>query len=195
MADSKERLFSDFPPVSTQEWLDKITVDLKGADFEKKLVWRTNEGFNVQPFYRREDVLKLKTPDSLPGEFPFVRGNNKKDNTWYIRQNIAGTRVDNPIIAQKPFSEKIWRNDNLHLGAIYEVFNNCYAHVDFTFNRSRAYAPTSARIEGEDRGWNADGTSMELAGDALKDYYMNKFAPVWSQGTNFVVSMGLSFGF
>lgn len=113
----------------------------------------------------------------------------------YIRQNIAGTRVDNPIIAQKPFSEKIWRNDNLHLGAIYEVFNNCYAHVDFTFNRSRAYAPTSARIEGEDRGWNADGTSMELAGDALKDYYMNKFAPVWSQGTNFVVSMGLSFGF
>ena len=89
MADSKERLFSDFPPVSTQEWLDKITVDLKGADFEKKLVWRTNEGFNVQPFYRREDVLKLKTPDSLPGEFPFVRGNNKKDNTWYIRQNIV----------------------------------------------------------------------------------------------------------
>ena len=89
MADSKERLFSDFPPVSKQEWLDKITVDLKGADFEKKLVWRTNEGFNVQPFYQREDVLKLKTPDSLPGEFPFVRGNNKKDNTWYIRQNIV----------------------------------------------------------------------------------------------------------
>jgi len=113
----------------------------------------------------------------------------------YIRYNIAGTRTNNPIIAQKPFSEKIWRNDELHFGAIYEVFNNCYAHVDFTFNRCRAYAPTSARIEGEDRGWNADGTSMELEGDALKDYYMNKFAPVWSQGTNFVVNMGLSFGF
>lgn len=44
MADSKEKLFSDFGPTSTQEWMDKITVDLKGADFEKKLVWKTNEG-------------------------------------------------------------------------------------------------------------------------------------------------------
>ena len=56
MADSKEKLFSDFPPVSTQEWMDKITVDLKGADFEKKLVWKTNEGFKVKPFYRQEDL-------------------------------------------------------------------------------------------------------------------------------------------
>ena len=56
MADSKEKLFSDFPPVSTQEWMDKIMVDLKGADFEKKLVWKTNEGFKVKPFYRQEDL-------------------------------------------------------------------------------------------------------------------------------------------
>ena len=85
MSNSKEKLFTEFQAPTTQEWLDKIEVDLKGADFNKKLVWRTNEGFNVQPFYRREDVLKLKTPDSLPGEFPFVRGNKKDDNTWYIR--------------------------------------------------------------------------------------------------------------
>ena len=53
MADCKEKLFADFAPVSTQEWLDKINVDLKGADFEKKLVWKTNEGFKVKPFYRQ----------------------------------------------------------------------------------------------------------------------------------------------
>lgn len=93
MSNSKEKLFSEFKAPTTQEWLDKIQVDLKGADFDKRLVWRTNEGFNVQPFYRREDVLKLKTPDSLPGEFPFVRGNKKKDNSWFIRQNII---VDDP---------------------------------------------------------------------------------------------------
>ena len=89
MSNSKEKLFTEFQAPTTQEWLDKIEVDLKGADFNKKLVWRTNEGFDVQPFYRREDVLKLKTPDSLPGEFPFVRGNKKDDNTWYIRQDIV----------------------------------------------------------------------------------------------------------
>ena len=93
MSNNKEKLFTEFASPTTQEWLDKIQVDLKGADFNKKLVWRTNEGFNVQPFYRREDVLKLKTPDALPGEFPFVRGNKKDNNSWYVRQNIV---VDDP---------------------------------------------------------------------------------------------------
>ncbi len=85
---NREKLFTEFTAPTTQEWLDKIEVDLKGADFQKRLVWRTNEGFNVQPFYRREDLKDLKTPDALPGEFPFVRGNKKDTNEWYVRQNI-----------------------------------------------------------------------------------------------------------
>ena len=88
---NKEKLFTEFTAPTTQEWLDKIEVDLKGADFQKRLVWRTNEGFNVQPFYRREDLANLKTPDALPGEFPFVRGNKKDSNAWYVRQNIEVT--------------------------------------------------------------------------------------------------------
>lgn len=89
MDNNSKKLFQEFVAPTTQEWLDKIQVDLKGADFQKRMVWRTNEGFNVQPFYRREDVEKLQTPDSLPGEFPFVRGNKKLDNEWYVRQNIT----------------------------------------------------------------------------------------------------------
>ena len=89
MADSREKLFSDFSGVTTQEWLDKIQVDLKGADFEKRLVWKTTEGFKVQPFYRKDDLKDLKTTDGLPGEFPYVRGIKKDDNTWYIRQDIG----------------------------------------------------------------------------------------------------------
>lgn len=88
MADSKEKLFSDFPGVSTEAWMEKITADLKGADFEKKLVWRTNEGFKVKPFYRQEDLEGLKTTEGLPGQFPYVRGIKKNDNTWYMRQDI-----------------------------------------------------------------------------------------------------------
>ena len=88
MSENKEKLFGEFQAPTKQEWLDKIQVDLKGADFEKKLVWRTNEGFNMQPFYQREDVLKLQTPEALPGEFPFVRGNKKDNNLWYVRQDI-----------------------------------------------------------------------------------------------------------
>ena len=84
----RTKLFSEFQAPTTQEWLDKIEVDLKGADFQKKLVWRTNEGFNVQPFYRREDLKDLKAVDSLPGEFPFIRGNKKDNNLWFVRQDI-----------------------------------------------------------------------------------------------------------
>ena len=87
MAELKEKLFSEFAPVSTEEWMAKIAADLKGVPFEKKLVWKTGEGFNVNPFYRAEDIEGLKTTESLPGEFPYVRG-TKKDNDWKVRQNI-----------------------------------------------------------------------------------------------------------
>lgn len=93
MNQTKEKLFSQFPEISTQEWMQKIEADLKGAPFDKKLVWRTNEGFNVNPFYRAEDIAHLKTTDALPGEFPYVRG-TKVCNSWYVRQDINVTNAE-----------------------------------------------------------------------------------------------------
>jgi len=87
----KEKLFEQFPPVTTKEWMDKINIDLKGADFNKKLVWRTNEGFDVKPFYRMEDTENLNYITTLPGEFPFIRGYETRDNSWLVRQNIKVT--------------------------------------------------------------------------------------------------------
>ena len=83
-----EKLFDQFSPVSPEEWRAKAEVDLKGADFNKKMVWRTNEGFNVQPLYRGVDIENLKATESLPGEFPFVRGNDL-NNDWAVRQDIV----------------------------------------------------------------------------------------------------------
>jgi methylmalonyl-CoA mutase len=90
MTELKEKLFSEFPPVTTGEWMEKITADLKGAPFEKKLVWKTAEGFDVQPFYRADDIEGWPRLASLPGEFPYVRG-TKKNNDWKIRQDIDVT--------------------------------------------------------------------------------------------------------
>jgi len=87
MAENKEKLFDQFPGISYEEWRAKVEADLKGADFNKKLVWRTNEGFNVQPIYRAEDIADLKLTDSLPGEFPYVRG-TRTENDWLTRQEI-----------------------------------------------------------------------------------------------------------
>ncbi len=87
MSEKKEKLFDMFPETTYQEWRAKVETDLKGADFDKKLVWRTNEGFNVQPVYRAEDIADFKTTNSLPGEYPYVRG-TRKDNDWLTRQDI-----------------------------------------------------------------------------------------------------------
>ena len=87
MSNQREKLFTDFPPVSTNEWMEVVTKDLKGADFHKRLVWKTREGFDVNPFYRAEDVEGLATLESLPGQFPYVRS-TRTDNNWYVRQEI-----------------------------------------------------------------------------------------------------------
>lgn len=82
------RLFQEFPPVSREQWEAVIKEDLKGADYDKKLVWKTNEGVAVQPYYRAEDVTQLGYLDALPGEFPYARGQKINKNQWYIRQDI-----------------------------------------------------------------------------------------------------------
>lgn len=62
MKDKKNKLFSEFNPVTKQEWMEKVTFDLKGADFNKKLVWKNLNNIKIQPFYRDEDeTLHLKT--------------------------------------------------------------------------------------------------------------------------------------
>ncbi len=85
---NQEKLFDQFPPVTTKEWMDKIHADLKGEDFNKKLVWKTDEGFDVMPFYRMEDLENLMYINTLPGEFPYLRGTKIKNNNWLVRQNI-----------------------------------------------------------------------------------------------------------
>ncbi len=83
-----KKLFAGFPPVSVRQWEDLIRVDLKGADYNRKLVWKTPEGIPVRPYYSSEDIRDLEHLKSLPGEFPFVRGKKTMSNDWLVRQDI-----------------------------------------------------------------------------------------------------------
>jgi len=85
----KQNLFEDFAPITTQEWEDQIIKDLKGADYNKKLIWKTIEGFDVKPYYRSEDIEGKKHLLSKPAEFPFIRGNRFNLNSWDIKQNFS----------------------------------------------------------------------------------------------------------
>lgn len=94
-------LGQDFPPVPTATWEAVIVKDLKGADYEKKLVWRSDEGLAVRPYYRSEDLADLgEQIASAPGQFPFVRGSGK---AWKIDQDAVPSseaiRVDRVLEA------------------------------------------------------------------------------------------------
>ena len=84
----KAKLFAEFPPVSTEQWEAVITTDLKGADYERKLVWRTAEGFNVRPYYRAENLEGIDFLGTEAGEFPYVRGTHNS-NDWAIHQTVS----------------------------------------------------------------------------------------------------------
>jgi len=79
----------------------------------------------------------------------------------YIRGDIG------KIISETPFVNARWTNDIVNFSAVYEVFNNCYAHIDMTYNNARA-----ASLE-------------ELV----------QYSPVYLHGQNFTFTCGLSFGF
>jgi methylmalonyl-CoA mutase len=85
-----DNLLQEFPPVSTQAWEDAIARDLKGADYAKKLIWQTEEGLAVKPYYRAEDIAGLQFLDAAPGDFPFLRGARLSGN-WHIREEIDAT--------------------------------------------------------------------------------------------------------
>ena len=105
MANMKEKLFSEFQAPTTQEWLDKIEVDLKGADFQKKLVWRTNEGFNVQPFYRR-GISRLSIPCQVNSHSSVVTRRTTTSGSCVRRLTWSVRRL--PTRRHSTFSTRVW---------------------------------------------------------------------------------------
>lgn len=87
----EEKLFTEFPKPTAQEWRDVVEKSLKGATIEEKLVTRTYEKIDLQPMYREEDIEGFPYLETKPGEFPFVRGTKKQgylDKPWDICQDI-----------------------------------------------------------------------------------------------------------
>lgn len=74
-----ERLMAEFPPVSTEQWMEVVVKDLKGQPYEKRLVHEAEPGVTVKPIYRKED---------LPSEMPAARGRSQDGIRWGMREEI-----------------------------------------------------------------------------------------------------------
>jgi methylmalonyl-CoA mutase len=84
------KLLAEFPPVSTELWEEAIAKDLKGEDYARKLIWQTEEGMAVKPYYRADDIAGLDYLTAVPGDFPYVRGACLTGD-WRIREEIDET--------------------------------------------------------------------------------------------------------
>ncbi|MBZ0326442.1 MAG: methylmalonyl-CoA mutase subunit beta [Altibacter sp.] len=122
-------LFDEFNEVSAKQWRQKIQYELKGADYNDTLIWQSNEGIHVKPFYHQDDV---KT------EFPPIPGQPK---SWQIGQQVF---IDDVVIANKLALEAIERGADsitflaekeFHIETIFKSFpfSTTPIYFEFTF--------------------------------------------------------------
>jgi methylmalonyl-CoA mutase len=90
---AKELQFkSDFPKIDEPTWQHLAEKELKGAPFAKRMVTRTYDGIDLQPFYNETSFATGQDPAGLPGYAPFTRGTQPLGNLlagWDIRQENA----------------------------------------------------------------------------------------------------------
>ncbi len=118
-------LFNEFDEVSAKEWKQKIQVDLKGADYNDTLIWKTLEGIDVKPFYH-QDSFKNKTPAIIQGH----------PNSWQIAQGIF---IDDETIANNLIIDAIERGAEAIVITAKEEFNTETVFANFPFETCNIY--------------------------------------------------------
>lgn len=83
-----EKLFSDFEPISKDTWKEKVITDLKGADFDKKLVWKTENGMLIPPYFTAED--RLDKSNVLSDLKDILPSNVSEGLNWKSFQKVVG---------------------------------------------------------------------------------------------------------
>ena len=119
------KLFDEFSPVSAKQWKQKIQFDLKGADYNETLVWKTNEDILVKPFYHADDFEKLPNVSNTKAtqweicQTIFV-SNSKKANLKAINTIEKGAESVKFIIPTEEVSiENLLKNINLSSTPLY----------------------------------------------------------------------------
>ncbi len=81
----EQKLFTEFPEISKNDWITQVMTDLKGKSFDDSLVWHSTENFDIQPYYAKEDLI------NLPVEAIQATQKNKKTGSWQNRPSVKYT--------------------------------------------------------------------------------------------------------
>lgn len=164
-------ILDDFPKVSTKEWVNAIIKDLKGTDFDNKMLWKTVEGFNLNPFYREEDISNFKFLKSKTKKLPVVRGYKTENNNWEISQEIT---VENFTKANKQAISSLKNgadcltfvlNDNTNLlqSDVHKLLNNiALEKIKIRFITNFNFETFFELIENELKNRNIDFKKVQI---------------------------------
>lgn len=126
--------FKEFDSISSKAWKQKIQVDLKGADYNESLIWNTNEGIDVKPFYHQDENIPT-TPNSSPnqwniGQVIYVH-DAEKSNKNALNAISRGAESIKFIIPNKDVSIEIVLN-NINTEVTPIQFELEFLDADFT---------------------------------------------------------------
>ncbi|MER0438195.1 methylmalonyl-CoA mutase subunit beta [Emticicia sp. W12TSBA100-4] len=90
----EQKLFTEFPEITKNDWIAQVTKDLKGKNFDDTLVWHSLDNFDIQPYYAKEDL------SDLPLSAIQAAQKNKKTGSWQNRPSVKYTneRETNSLI-------------------------------------------------------------------------------------------------
>ncbi|SEQ74639.1 heterodimeric methylmalonyl-CoA mutase small subunit [Hyunsoonleella jejuensis] len=129
-----DTLFNEFDPVSAKQWKQKIQADLKGADYNDTLIWTSNEGIQVKPFYHTDDfneafkTTKTSASNFKIGEIIFA-SDAKKANALALSAVNDGVESLKFIIPSEDIDFDVLL-DNINLDAIPVHFEFHFLSVD-----------------------------------------------------------------
>ncbi|WP_434035464.1 methylmalonyl-CoA mutase subunit beta [Formosa sp. 4Alg 33] len=175
---SNTNLFEEFNSVSAKAWKQKIQFDLNGADYNKTLIWHSNEDINVKPFYSKDDLKTIPFNfKSTSNTFKitqsiYVNSEEKSNNLAQIALQDGAEALAFNIATEHCDLSKLLQNIDLHLVPIYFDLQFCSSKfiekLDVMASEIKASFYVNFDIIGhltEDGNWyntlNADHRALE----------------------------------
>ncbi|NJM78934.1 MAG: methylmalonyl-CoA mutase [Flavobacterium sp.] len=146
----EHKLFQEFPPVSSKEWKQKIQFELKGADYNEKLIWESPEGIKVKPFYHKDEFINNISVKTNASQFKITQNifvhdipkSNKKalDSLNRGAENIYFT-IENDTISITKLMQ------NLPLEKVIYFFYLPFLSIDFVKQINNFISAKKANIK------------------------------------------------
>ena len=148
-----EKLFSEFVGLTSAQWKEQIVKDLKGVEFNQ-LVWKTHNGFDVNPFYTAEDLKEIKQPLFTNSDWDICEqitvADEKEANqqalkaleggatglAFYIHKKIDTSTLIKNISLEHIYSQFFISNDALH---VLDDLKNYYGKINPHDNKIKCF--------------------------------------------------------